>query len=135
MNEKAIEICNTNNPLGSVIWLHGLGADGHDFAPVVDMLNLPTLRFILPHAPHRKVTINNGVEMRAWYDLLGLSLGSAEDAEGITETQAALEKLIQTELDRGIPSDKIVIAGFSQGGAMALHTIGWRDCVIDLFTT
>lgn len=122
MNEAAVEISQTENPLGSVIWLHGLGADGHDFAPVVDMLNLPSLRFILPHAPHRKVTINNGYEMRAWYDLLGLALGSPEDAEGIAETQATLEQLIQGELDKGIPSDKIVIAGFSQGGAMALHT-------------
>jgi len=122
MNEAAVEISQTENPLGSVIWLHGLGADGHDFAPVVDMLNLPTLRFILPHAAHRKVTINNGYEMRAWYDLLGLALGSPEDAEGIAETQATLEQLIQGELDKGIPSDKIVIAGFSQGGAMALHT-------------
>ena len=86
MNEAAVEISQTENPLGSVIWLHGLGADGHDFAPVVDMLNLPTLRFILPHAAHRKVTINNGYEMRAWYDLLGLALGSPEDAEGIAET-------------------------------------------------
>lgn len=122
MNEQAIEISQTENPSGSVIWLHGLGADGHDFAPVVDMLNLPTLRFILPHAPHRKVTINNGVEMRAWYDLLGLALGSPEDAEGIAATQMTLEQLIQGELDQGIPSNKIVIAGFSQGGAMALHT-------------
>lgn len=122
MNEAAVEISQTENPLGSVIWLHGLGADGHDFTPVVDMLNLPTLRFILPHAPHRKVTINNGYEMRAWYDLLGLALGSPEDTEGIAETQATLEQLIQNELDKGIPSDKIVIAGFSQGGAMALHT-------------
>ncbi len=122
MNEQAIEICGNNNPIGSVIWLHGLGADGNDFAPVVKMLDLPMLRFILPHAPYRNVTINNGYEMRAWYDLFGLTVGSREDEAGITETQASIEQLIQHELDKGIPSNKIVIAGFSQGGAIALHT-------------
>jgi phospholipase/carboxylesterase len=122
MNENAIEINPTKNPIGTVIWLHGLGADGNDFAPVVDMLNLPMLRFILPHAPYRPVTINNGYEMRAWYDLFGLTVGSPEDAAGIAETQAAIEALIQQELDRGVPSNKIVIAGFSQGGAIALYT-------------
>ncbi len=122
MNENAIEISNTTNPTGSVIWLHGLGADGNDFAPIVELLNLPQLRFILPHAPYRKVTINNGYEMRAWYDLFGLTLGSPEDETGIAETQNAIEQLIQHELEKGIPSNKIVIAGFSQGGAIALHT-------------
>ncbi len=122
MHEAAIEITSTDKPTGSVIWLHGLGADGNDFAPVVEMLNLPHLRFILPHAPHRPVTINNGDEMRAWYDLYGLTLGSPEDDAGIKATQTAIEALIQQELDLGIPSDKIVIAGFSQGGAVALHT-------------
>lgn len=122
MNEQAIEICSSTNPIGSVIWLHGLGADGNDFAPVVEMLNLPMLRFILPHAPYRKVTINNGYEMRAWYDLFGLTAGSREDEAGIIKTQTTIEQLIQYELDKGIPSNKIVIAGFSQGGAIALHT-------------
>ena len=122
MNEQAIEICSSANPIGSVIWLHGLGADGNDFAPVVKMLDLPMLRFILPHAPYSKVTINNGYEMRAWYDLFGLTASSREDEAGITETQASIEQLIQHELDKGIPSNKIVIAGFSQGGAIALHT-------------
>lgn len=122
MNEQAIEICSSANPIGSVIWLHGLGADGNDFAPVVKMLDLPMLRFILPHAPYRKVTINNGYEMRAWYDLFGLTAGSREDDTGINETQASIEQLVQHELDKGITSNKIVIAGFSQGGAIALHT-------------
>lgn len=122
MKEHAIEICGNTNPIGSVIWLHGLGADGNDFAPVVKMLDLPMLRFILPHAPYRKVTINNGYEMRAWYDLFGLTADSREDEAGITKTQATIEQLIQHELDKGIPSNKIVIAGFSQGGALALHT-------------
>lgn len=122
MSEKPIQLCNGNNPVGSVIWLHGLGADGNDFVPIVEMLNLPQLRFILPHAPYRKVTINNGYEMRAWYDLFGLTVGSHEDEAGIIETQTIIEQLIQGELDKGIPSHKIVIAGFSQGGAIALHT-------------
>jgi phospholipase/carboxylesterase len=122
MNETPIEISRTSKPIGSVIWLHGLGADGNDFAPVVEMLNLPELRFILPHAPYRKVTINGGYEMRAWYDLFGLTLDSPEDAIGIAETQAEIERLIQAELDKGIASHQMVIAGFSQGGAIALHT-------------
>lgn len=122
MNEKPVEINNSKNPIGSVIWLHGLGADGNDFVPVVEMLDLPQLRFILPHAPYRKVTINNGYEMRAWYDLLGLTLGSPEDEAGINETQNTIDQLIQHELNKGIPSHRIVIAGFSQGGAIALHT-------------
>jgi len=122
MNEQAIEICGTANPIGSVIWLHGLGADGNDFVPLVKMLDLPMLRFILPHAPYRKVTINNGYEMRAWYDLFGLTVGSREDEAGITETQTTIEQYIQDELHRGISNNKIVIAGFSQGGAIALHT-------------
>lgn len=122
MSESAIVINNTDDIIGSVIWLHGLGADGHDFSPVVELLNLPMLRFILPHAPHRPVTMNNGYEMRAWYDLFGLAMGSPEDATGIAATQLTLEQLIQAEIDQGIPSHQIVIAGFSQGGAMALHT-------------
>lgn len=122
MNEKPVEINNSKNPIGSVIWLHGLGADGNDFVPVVEMLDLPQLRFILPHAPYRKVTLNNGYEMRAWYDLFGLTIGSREDEAGMIETQASIEQLIQNELDKGVPSDKIVIAGFSQGGAAALYT-------------
>jgi phospholipase/carboxylesterase len=122
MSEQAIEICSSAKPIGSVIWLHGLGADGHDFAPIINMLNLPMLRFILPHAPYRQVTINNGYEMRAWYDLFGLTIGSPEDEAGMIETQATIEQLIQNELDKGIPSHKIVIAGFSQGGAAALYT-------------
>ena len=122
MSESAIVINNTDDIIGSVIWLHGLGADGHDFSPVVELLNLPMLRFILPNAPHRPVTMNNGYEMRAWYDLFGLAMGSPEDATGIAATQLTLEQLIQAEIDQGIPSHQIVIAGFSQGGAMALHT-------------
>jgi len=121
-NDAPIEISQNRNPSASVIWLHGLGADGNDFVPIVKMLNLPQIRFILPHAPYRKVTIDNGYEMRAWYDLLGLAIGSQQDETGIRETQAYVENLIAVEVGRGIPSEKIALAGFSQGGAIALHT-------------
>jgi len=126
MNDAPIEIClNANltfDPKASVIWLHGLGADGNDFVPVVEMLNLPDVRFILPHAPYRKVTLNNGYEMRAWYDLFGLTIGCREDENGIRETQNHINSLIAQEIKRGIPCNKIILAGFSQGGAIALHT-------------
>ena len=121
-NDAPIEICKVQNPNASVIWLHGLGADGHDFVPIIEMLNLQNIRFILPHAPYRNVSINNGYEMRAWYDLLGLSIGSPQDEEGIRKTQAYIEGLIFNENKRGIQNNKIVLAGFSQGGAIALHT-------------
>ena len=122
MVDSPIEISQNIPPIASVIWLHGLGADGHDFVPVVEMLDLPNFRFILPHAPYRKVTINNGYEMRAWYDLNGLTIGHSEDVAGIRETQATIENLIEIEISRGIPSHRIVLAGFSQGGAVVLHT-------------
>jgi phospholipase/carboxylesterase len=120
--EAPIEICQANNPIASVIWLHGLGADGHDFVPVVKMLNLPNIRFILPHAPYQKISMNNGYEMRAWYDLFGLNSNHPQDAAGIAHTQANIEALIAKENQRGITNDNIVLAGFSQGGAIALHT-------------
>lgn len=105
-----------------VIWLHGLGADGHDFEPVIQALNLPYIQFILPHAPYRKVTLNNGYEMRAWYDLYGLSKDSKQDDVGIRESQAEIEAIIQQKIREGIPANRIAIAGFSQGAAIALHT-------------
>jgi phospholipase/carboxylesterase len=119
--EAPIEICQTKNPIASVIWLHGLGADGDDFVPVVEMLNLPNIRFILPHAPYQKISMNNGYEMRAWYDLFGLQSKHPQDAAGIQKTQAYIESLIAQENQRGITNAHIVIAGFSQGGAIALH--------------
>lgn len=119
--EAPIEICQTDNPIASVIWLHGLGADGNDFVPVVDMLKLPNIRFILPHAPYQKITMNNGYEMRAWYDLYGLQSSQPQDAAGIEITRAYVESLIVQENQRGITNNHIVLAGFSQGGAMALH--------------
>lgn len=109
----------------SVIWLHGLGADGNDFVPVVEQLGLPSghgLRFVFPNAPKRRVTVNNGMMMPAWYDIKGLDIADKQDAEGIRASAADIEALIARETDRGIARDHIVIAGFSQGGAIALHT-------------
>ena len=120
-HKPPVAINNLNDCVASVIWLHGLGADGDDFVPVINMLNLNKVRFVLPHAPIRKITRNNGVEMRAWYDVFGLTIDSREDALGIKQSQLYVESLINAEISRGIPANKIVIAGFSQGGAMALH--------------
>lgn len=106
----------------SVIWLHGLGADGYDFAPIVEELKLPNIRFILPHAPLRPVTMNNGYIMPAWYDLYGLTAVGREDEIGIKASQKYINSLIEMEIKKGVPSDRIVLAGFSQGGAMVLHT-------------
>jgi phospholipase/carboxylesterase len=112
------------DPTFSIIWMHGLGADGHDFEPLVPELledDMPTLRFVFPHAPVRPVTINNGYEMRAWYDIIGIDRRSAEDFEGISTSVRGIGALIQRENERGIATNRIVIAGFSQGGAMALQ--------------
>ena len=122
---EAIEIETTPNPTASVIWLHGLGADGNDFVPIVRELDLsgcPGIRFVFPHAPTMPVTINNGYVMRAWYDILGTDLAKREDEAGLRKSQAMVEQLIAHEKARGIPSDKIVLAGFSQGCAMTLQT-------------
>jgi phospholipase/carboxylesterase len=112
------------NPTFSIIWMHGLGADGHDFEPLVPELlvgGMPSLRFVFPHAPVRPVTINNGYQMRAWYDIIGIGRRSAEDFAGIAASAAAIGNLITLENERGVPTNRIAIAGFSQGGAMALH--------------
>ena len=106
----------------SIIWLHGLGADGYDFAPIVQQLNLAGVRFILPHAPEMPVTRNNGYIMPAWYDVYGLTPISHEDEAGIKVSQSYINTLIRNELDLGVPSERIVLAGFSQGGAIALYT-------------
>jgi phospholipase/carboxylesterase len=108
----------------SVIWLHGLGADGNDFVPIVPELKLPSslaVRFVFPHAPMRAVTINNGMRMRAWYDILDLTPGGPQDDAGIRDSAAILAGFIQRERESGIAADRIVVAGFSQGGAIALH--------------
>jgi len=111
----------------SVIWLHGLGADGYDFEPVARQLlqpdALPNVRFILPHAPEMAVTRNNGYVMPAWYDIYGVIPVHEEDEAGIKASQRYIDTLIQTEVSRGIPHERIIVAGFSQGGAIALHTV------------
>jgi phospholipase/carboxylesterase len=109
----------------SIIWLHGLGADGNDFVPIVPELHLPGnlgVRFVFPHAPVRPVTINGGMAMRAWYDVRNMDLRREEDAAAIEESASIIEQYIATEVNAGIPSTQIILAGFSQGGAMALHT-------------
>lgn len=106
-----------------IIWLHGLGADGNDFVPIVDELTLPlATRFVFPHAPQRPVTINGGYVMRAWYDIAGQTIDAKQDEPGIRESQTAVEDLIAQQVAGGIPASNIVLAGFSQGGAIALHT-------------
>jgi phospholipase/carboxylesterase len=118
-----LEIATGPSPRLAVIWLHGLGADGHDFEPLVPELRLGfSARFVFPHAPVRPVTINGGMQMRAWYDILGFDRSAAEDAAGIRASAAAVTELIDLEVERGIPADRIVLAGFSQGGAIALQT-------------
>jgi len=110
-------------PEWSVIWLHGLGADGHDFAPIVPELvrpHWPAIRFVFPHAPKRPVSINNGMPMRAWYDIVSLDFRSRADATGVAESVAQVEELIAREQARGIPRERILLAGFSQGGAITL---------------
>jgi phospholipase/carboxylesterase len=125
---ETIEIETAPKPSAAVIWMHGLGADGNDFAPIVPELriaNAPAIRFVFPHAPMMPVTINNGYVMRAWYDV---SFGDLEgktkqaDEKGVRASQAAIEQLIAREVSRGIAAEKIVVAGFSQGGAIALQT-------------
>jgi len=125
---ETIEIETGKNPSASVIWMHGLGADGNDFVPIVNELELggtPAIRFVFPHAPMRPVTINNGYVMRAWYDV---SLGDLEgnsrraDERGVRESQAHITALIEREAKRGVAPENVVLAGFSQGGAIALQT-------------
>lgn len=109
----------------SVVWMHGLGADGHDFVPLVPELRLPTgtaMRFVFPHAPRRPVTLNNGLPMRAWYDIRELSVSGRQDAEGTAESARRIAGLLDAEIASGIPSTRVFVAGFSQGGAIALHT-------------
>lgn len=121
---ETVEVVTGENPVGSVIWLHGLGADGHDFEAIVPELRIPLdlpLRFVFPHAPVRPVTINGGMAMRAWYDILSLDSEGRADADGVRESSALLENLVRREQERGIDTRHIVIAGFSQGGAIAIN--------------
>jgi len=120
-----IEIETGPKPSASIIWLHGLGADGHDFEPIVPELGLsglPAVRFVFPHAPYRPVTVNGGATMRAWYDIAIDERGYLQDETHIRDSEQTLRKLIEQERDRGIDSRRIVLAGFSQGAAIALHT-------------
>jgi phospholipase/carboxylesterase len=125
---EAIEIETGDKPAAAVIWMHGLGADGNDFVPIVHELDLsgaPAIRFVFPHAPMQPVSINNGYIMRAWYDVKGGDLegrSKQADEKGVRASQAAIEALIERETVRGIAAENIVLAGFSQGGAIALQT-------------
>jgi phospholipase/carboxylesterase len=123
-----IELETAPNPTCSVIWLHGLGADGNDFVPIIPELHLPenpAIRFIFPSAPSMPVTVNGGYVMPAWYDIVGRNLMDQEDSEGIKRSAASIIELIEQEVARGIPYQNIVLAGFSQGCAMALY-VGLR---------
>ena len=120
-----IEVETTPNPQVAIIWMHGLGADGNDFVPLVrelDLAGLPGIRFVFPHANTMPVTINGGYVMRAWYDISGADLVRREDEAGLRASQAQVEALIAREKARGIPASRIILAGFSQGCAMALQT-------------
>ncbi|HEU5283940.1 MAG TPA: alpha/beta hydrolase [Burkholderiales bacterium] len=120
----AIEIETRPRPGSAVIWMHGLGADGSDFVPIVEQLGLSgsAVRFVFPHAPLQAVTINGGYVMRAWYDIGYEDLTLREDEKGVRESQHGIERLIEREVERGVPAGRIVLAGFSQGGAIALQT-------------
>ena len=120
-----VELETGPSPTAAVIWLHGLGADGHDFEPIVPELDLPdalSVRFVFPHAPMQPVTINGGAVMRAWYDVYALEGQRREDAAGVRASQAKVEELIGREKARGVAAGRLVLAGFSQGGAIALQT-------------
>jgi len=121
----AVELETGPDPTAAIVWLHGLGADGNDFVPIVNEMRLPAslpIRFVFPHAPVRPVTLNNGFRMRAWYDLAAGDITSRADIAGVRESQAQVEALIAREKARGIEARRIVIAGFSQGGVIALYT-------------
>ena len=121
---ETVELETGPSPTAAVIWLHGLGADGHDFEPIVPELHLGAagpVRFVFPHAPVRPVTINGGMPMRAWYDIIGIDRESPQDEPGIRASAQKVEIMIRREIGRGIPANRIILAGFSQGGAIALH--------------
>lgn len=120
---EALEIETAPHPQASIIWMHGLGADGSDFAPLAEEIRLPVaVRYIFPHAPMMPVTINGGYVMRAWYDIVAANIGAQQDEAGIRASQTAIEALIAREIAHGIAPGHIFLAGFSQGGAIALHT-------------
>ena len=125
MSEHPVEIETGPNPVASILWLHGLGADGHDFEPIIPELRLPSvpaIRFVFPHAPFRPVSVNGGATMRAWYDIAFDEKGIHQNEAHIRASEQSLRFLIKRENERGIESRRIVLAGFSQGAAIALHT-------------
>jgi len=120
-----LEVNPHSKPIAAVIWLHGLGVDGHDFEPIVPELQLPDslpIRFVFPHAPKRAVTVNFGMIMPAWFDILDMAGPQKVNVNDILESSRQLADLIEAETQRGLPPDRIILAGFSQGGAIALHT-------------
>jgi phospholipase/carboxylesterase len=120
---ETVESTTKPRPAWTILWLHGLGADGHDFAPIVPELvqaDWPGIRFVFPHAPMRAVTINGGARIRAWYDISALSLDQRADETGMRQSIAEVDALIARERDRGVPPQRVILAGFSQGGAVAL---------------
>jgi len=122
---ETLELETGPRPTAAVIWLHGLGADGHDFEPIVPELDLPAapaVRFVFPHAPMRPITINGGAVMRGWYDVMSLEGVQREDDAGVRASQASVDELIARERARGVPAARLILAGFSQGGAIALQT-------------
>ncbi len=127
MNDEllpCVEIAPNNAHRTSIVWLHGLGADGHDFEPIASELALPAelgVRFVFPHAPQRPVTVNGGCVMRAWYDILAPDLGHAVDEAGISDSRRRVSALVDREVTLGIPPSRIILAGFSQGGMIALE--------------
>jgi phospholipase/carboxylesterase len=121
---ETVEVTTGPQPTAAVIWLHGLGADGHDFEPLVPELNwpgAPEIRYVFPHAPVRPVTLNGGMAMRAWYDIVSLTSDRDQDQRGIADSVNQAASLVRREVDRGIAANRIVVAGFSQGGAIALQ--------------
>ena len=128
---ETVELEPSSTAQAAVVWLHGLGADGHDFESLVPELQLPpslAVRFVFPHAPVRPVTINGGHRMRAWYDVAGFDRRAAQDERGIRESAEAIGALVKRERERGIAASRILVAGFSQGGAMALFTaLRWPE--------
>ena len=121
---ETVEVTTGPDPVAAIIWLHGLGADGHDFEPAVPELvwaGAPALRWVFPHAPMRSVTLNGGMQMRAWYDILSIDSDRGHDAAGIEQSVSQVASLVQREQRRGIHPHRVVVAGFSQGGAIAIH--------------
>lgn len=120
-----ISIDTQDHPEHAVIWLHGLGASGHDFEPIVEQLDLPAslrVRFVFPHAPTRPITLNGGMPLKAWYDIYGLDMNSPQDEKGLEQSASDVRTLIEQLVQSGIASQRIILAGFSQGGAQCLYT-------------